>query len=293
MTGRPPGDTERSPAADERRRSGDGSVRTSTGRRGVLAALGGTIAALAGCTRVEIDSGLAPQGGRDRSPEPPPETGDFDDETRERAKQVGMEIRRAVVVVGSGAQAPGRRTQGTGWLYDDGVVVTNSHVVGQIDSLTVETFGGETRDASLLGRVEDMRPDVAALGIGDIPADPLPRGSRDDVGDDQPLVQVGHPGMVGRWAIGLGRFHTYDERFDWLLTTVPSAQGNSGSPLITLDGRVVGLTSGSRSKPGYGPANDYRGDDPPVFADRYPDTDFSTHVPVETVEEQVAGWRDG
>lgn len=292
MTGRPPGGTERSPAADERRPGKD--ARTSTGRRGVLAALGGGIAALAGCTRVEIDSGLDPQGGRDRSPDPPPETGDFDPETRERAKQVGMQIRPAVVVVGSGAEVPGRRTQGTGWLYDDGVVVTNSHVVGQVESLTVETFGGETRDASLLGRVEDMDPDVAALEIdGGVGGDPLPRGARDDLADDQPLVQVGHPGMVGRWAIGLGRFHTYDERFDWLLTTVPSLQGNSGSPLVTLDGTVVGLTSGTRSKPGYGPANDYRGEDPPVFAERYPDTDFSAHVPVGTVEEAVAGWRNG
>lgn len=291
MTGRPPGGTKRPPAADERRPVE--GARTSTGRRDVLAALGGGVAALAGCTRVEVGPGLEPQG-RDRSPEPPPETGEFDDETRERAKQVGIETRSAVVVVGSGAEVPGRRTQGTGWLYDDGVVVTNSHVVGQVDSLTVETFGGETYGASLLGRVGDMNPDVAALEIdGDVPADPLPRGSRENIGDDQPLVQVGHPGMVGKWAIGLGRFHTYDERFDWLLTTVPSEQGNSGSPLVTLDGTVVGLTSGTRSKPGYGPANDYRGDDPPVFAERYPDTDYSAHVPVGTVEEQVAGWRSG
>lgn len=252
------------------------------------------MAALAGCTGVEIGPGMEPR--RDRSPagESPAETGDFDQDTRDRAQQVGIEIRQAVVVVGSGASGPGRRTRGTGWLYDDRVVVTNSHVVGQIDSLTVETFNGETRDASLLGRVEDMNPDVAALEIGnDVPANPLPRGSRDDLGDDQPLVQVGHPGMVGKWAIGLGRFHTYDNRFNWLLTTVPSEQGNSGSPLVTLDGKVVGLTSGTRSKRGYGPRNAFRGDDPPVFAERYPDTDYSAHVPIGTVKEVVTGWRDG
>lgn len=291
MTGRPPGGTEGAPAAD-RRPSDGGSDGPTSGRRGFLAALAGGLAALSGCAELEVGPGMEPRS-RD-SPEPSPETGNFDEKTRQRAKQVGVQVREAVVVVGHATDVPGRRSQGTGWLYDDRVVVTNSHVVGQVDSPTVETFGGETREASLLGRVRDMRPDVAALELdGAVGADPLPRGSRADLADDQPLVQVGHPGMVGRWAIALGRFHTYDERFDWLLSTVPSEQGNSGSPLVTLDGRVVGLTSGTRPKPRYGPDNAYRGDDPPVFAGRYPDADYSAHVPVGTVEEQVAGWRGG
>ena len=41
--------------------------------------------------------------------------------------------------------------QGTGWLFDDSVVVTNEHVVGQTDGVDVRFDDGEWREGRVLG----------------------------------------------------------------------------------------------------------------------------------------------
>lgn len=265
------------------------------GRRAVLAGLAAGVTGLAGCS---VDDLQVPHQGRDRSDErgtlAPPQTSGFDDQTRDRARRVGVNVRSAVVVVGGGRPGPGSRSLGTGWLYDNRIVVTNSHVVARMESPSIETLAGESYEATVMGRVQDMLPDVAALELESaLDVDPLPKGSSDQLSEGQPLVQVGHPGTVGKWAIGLGRFRGQDQRLNWLLSSVPTVQGNSGSPLITLDGDVVGLTSGTRPKPGHGPDRVFDGDEPPVFAENYPDTDLSAHVAIGTVEERVEQWRQG
>lgn len=56
-------------------------------------------------------------------------------------------------------------------------------------------------------------------------------------------MQVEHPYSVGNWVVSLGRYikNSFD---DTVLTPVPAASGNSGDPLVNLDGDVVGITSG-------------------------------------------------
>ena len=165
---------------------------------------------------------------------------------------------------------------GTGFLVDEGVMVTNAHVVGDAERVRVR-FGDGARPlvARVLG--SDPSSDLAAL---EVDADALrgvrPLGlaaSRDvQVGDD--VVAIGNPLGLDRTATagivsGLGREITAPNGFqidEVIQTDAPINPGNSGGPLLDARGRVIGVnaqiaTAGARGNIGIGfavPANTLR-----------------------------------
>jgi serine protease Do len=220
-------------------------------------------------------------------PEPPADS-TFDDETRRRAREVGLATREGVVYLqlraGTGLYV------GTGWVIDDEHVVTNGHVVEQGTELTCYTLDGDT--LSLEPVRTSRRPDVALLRTADGTPPTLPTGSASDLDGDQPLVQVGHPGAVGNWVVSLGRFSGRTGVFgtgDTLRSTVPTARGNSGSPLVTLDGDVVGLTFASTTRASRFPGTAPEPSDDAVREEFRPES-TALHVPVERVTSLVEEW---
>lgn len=214
---------------------------------------------------------------------------EHDPETRARARITGLDARPGVVVVELLDQTGS--TSGTGWFIDDGLIVTNSHVVTDWERAT-ETRGwsleGERFPLDLVGRVEGTSPDVALLRT-DFDGPALPTGSSDPLDPDTPLVAVGHPGNFGNWVTTLGVFKgvnaNNEEEF---VTDVPSLEGNSGSPTMTLDGQVVGMLKGT--------GGTSSGDEAPTPADPTVYTGVITpeepvlHDSIEAVKDQVAQW---
>ena len=255
-------------------------------RRSFLAAGLALSASVAGCaTRVrEVGEQVESELERTRSREDyetGQENSDFSEAELRRAKSVGTMVQQSVVKV---TGAAGRRG-GTGWVYGDGEIVTNAHVVAQASSYTVTTFEGEEVSAERVAYESDMQPDVGLLSA-DVSAPPLSRGSVDDLESGQPLLTVGHPARVGEWLISLGRFERYVSSVDWVLSTVPAQQGNSGGPLVTLDGDVIGLLSGTSTM----------GDDRPISKSEevfteLPEPDaYTTGNPTSSVESRVEEW---
>ncbi|EJN60397.1 S1 family peptidase [Halogranum rubrum] len=217
-------------------------------------------------------------------------TGDteFPEDVRERAREVGLATRDAVVYLE--LRAGNRYSVGTGWILDDTHIVTNGHVVAQGGEVTCYTADGDTLDVELVEA--SQRPDVALLRTtDDVPAT-LSTGSAEDLERNQPLVQVGHPGSVGNWVISLGTFTGRTGVLgtgDTLKTSVPSAQGSSGSPLVTLDGDVVGLTYASTIERGRFPGSAPEPTDDRV-RESFRTNSAALHVPIERVESLVAEW---
>jgi serine protease Do len=213
---------------------------------------------------------------------------EFDDATRQRAREVGLAARDAVVYLE--LRAGNQYAVGTGWILDEERIVTNGHVVAQGGEVTCYTVDGETLDVELVEA--SSRPDVALLRTtDDVPAT-LSTGSAEDLDREQPLVQVGHPGSVGNWVISLGTFSGRTGVLgsgETLKTSVPSAQGSSGSPLLTLDGDVVGLTYASTTQRGRFPGSAPEPSDERV-RESFQTNSAALHVPVETVESLVAEW---
>ena len=141
---------------------------------------------------------------------------------------------------------------GSGFVYDgQGRIVTNYHVVEAADQLQVTFSDGEVRDARLVGA--DPSNDLAVLEVGAGANDPQPLalGKSDALEVGRFVVAIGHPfgldqtlttGVVS----GLGRIiESPDRGFigEIIQTDAAINQGNSGGPLLDLDGRVVGVNS--------------------------------------------------
>jgi len=147
--------------------------------------------------------------------------------------------------------APKRREvgQGSGFLIsDDGYIMTNNHVVGGADKVTVQLLDGREFDAKIVGT--DPPTDVALIKIkadGKLPFLKLGDSDQLEVGDW--VLAFGNPfglshtltaGIVsakGRSGIGLTDYENF------IQTDAAINPGNSGGPLVNLDGEVVGMNS--------------------------------------------------
>lgn len=141
-----------------------------------------------------------------------------------------------------------RNSQGSGFVYDDGHVVTNAHVVGDADSVSVRFRGGEWRTGAVVGT--DAYSDLAAVAIDDRPEAAAPLALREDtptVGRE--VVVIGNPfGLDGTLTSGIvsgvNRAVPSPTGYsipDGVQTDAAVNPGNSGGPIVSLDGRVVAV----------------------------------------------------
>lgn len=249
-------------------------------RRAFLASGVAVAASVAGCSSV-VDRSLRRTVEHEHVSDQGTVDAEFSEDTRASAQDVGTTVQRSVVKV----EGPSGRRGGTGWVYGDGLVVTNAHVVQGETTYSVTTFEDETVEAERLGYVSDMRPDVGLLAA-DVSAPALPRGSVADLERGDPLVTVGHPSRIGEWLITLGRFERYESSIDWVLSTVPVASGNSGGPLVSLAGEVVGMVSGSSTMG----EHDRISKSDTVYTELPSLAEYTTGNPIESVESKVATW---
>jgi len=138
-------------------------------------------------------------------------------------------------------------------IVDTGIILTNLHVVRGAKRIKVTFFDGLESDAEVIG--ERPEHDLAVLKAKSIPDDLFPATMRSTnglrLGDD--VVAVGFPFGIGPSASagvisGLRREYrsTSGERILGNLIQFDAAvnPGNSGGPLITLEGEVIGIVTG-------------------------------------------------
>jgi serine protease Do len=138
--------------------------------------------------------------------------------------------------------------RGSGFLIDaDGTVVTNNHVVKDAKSVSVTLDDGTILPAKIIGR--DARTDVAVLRVKS--SHPLPFIKLGDSSNIEPgawVVAVGNPfGLGGSVTAGIvsarGRNIGEGPYDSFIQVDAPINQGNSGGPLFTQDGNVVGMNT--------------------------------------------------
>jgi serine protease Do len=153
-----------------------------------------------------------------------------------------------------GPQERAVRGEGSGFIVsDDGVILTNAHVVDGADEVTVKLTDRREFDAQVVGL--DKRTDVAVLKIE---ADHLPAvqvGDSDAVKVGQWVLAIGSPfGFENSVTSGIvsakSRALPSDAAVPFIQTDVAVNPGNSGGPLFDLDGRVVGINSQIYSQTG-------------------------------------------
>jgi serine protease Do len=144
--------------------------------------------------------------------------------------------------------------EGSGFIVSqDGVILTNAHVVEGADDVSVKLTDRREFDAKVVGL--DERTDIAVLKIDaqDLPAVKL--GNSDDVKVGQWVLAIGSPfGFENSVTSGIvsakSRALPSDAAVPFIQTDVAVNPGNSGGPLFDLDGRVVGINSQIYSRTG-------------------------------------------
>jgi serine protease Do len=156
------------------------------------------------------------------------------------------------------------RSQGTGSgviISTDGWIITNDHVVGGADKVTVKLHDGREFDGVVK---RDYRSDIALIKVeaSSLPAARL--GDSDKVRTGQWAIAIGSPFRYeGSFSVGvissLGRRQEIkdhsgegDSRLypDMIQTDAAINPGNSGGPLVNIDGEVIGINTAIESDAG-------------------------------------------
>ncbi|QBK31443.1 Do family serine endopeptidase [Roseitalea porphyridii] len=153
-----------------------------------------------------------------------------------------------------GPRGPGgQRVQslGSGFVIDadEGIVVTNNHVIADADEVVVNFNDGNSIAAEVIGT--DPKTDLAVLKI-DPSENPdmqeVPFGDSDAMRVGDWVLAIGNPfGLGGSVSVGIvsafGRDINSGPYDNFIQTDAAINRGNSGGPLFNMDGEVIGINT--------------------------------------------------
>jgi S1-C subfamily serine protease len=164
------------------------------------------------------------------------------------------------VTVASGmpwAPTTTEEVQGSGFVYEyngEMVIITNNHVIADAKSITVTFADANNYTATVLGA--DSSTDIAVLSTNAPTSEyhPLDIVSSSTLSVGESVVAIGSPyGLTGTMTTGIvsavDRTITVTETSGsyemtgLIQTSAPINSGNSGGPLMTYNGEVIGITT--------------------------------------------------
>lgn len=144
---------------------------------------------------------------------------------------------------------------GSGTIIDkEGHILTNNHVVGEADKITVSLLDGREFDAEVIGT--DPLTDIAVIKIDADNLTVLPMGDSDAIRIGETVIAIGNPfGLSHTVTMGIisakGRSNMDIADYeDFIQTDAAINPGNSGGPLINLEGRIIGVNTAIFSRTG-------------------------------------------
>jgi len=181
--------------------------------------------------------------------------------------RVARDRARSVVLLHSAAGAAAVPNDGREWLIEpvreglgsgividnDGLILTNAHVVGGARELHVRRPDGQDLSTALVGI--DADTDLALVRVSDATGlSPAPLGDSDRAEVGSFVVVIGSPlglhhtvtmGVLSAKARGLD-----NSGLEFLQTDAAVNPGSSGGPLLDLSGRVIGVITAMASEAG-------------------------------------------
>jgi len=146
-----------------------------------------------------------------------------------------------------GNSRPDRRGAGSGFIFEsDGYIITNHHVVDGADQIIVRLADRREFEAELIG--SDPLSDIALLKIDASGLPTLKLGDSDSLRPGEWVVAIGSPfnfdqSVTAGIVSAKGRSTNQQQYVPFIQTDVAINRGNSGGPLLNMDGEVVGINS--------------------------------------------------
>ena len=150
---------------------------------------------------------------------------------------------------------------GSGFVFDNqGHILTNNHVVENAEKIEVDFYDGVKVPAKVVGT--DKQTDVAVIKVDNTSYPALPKGDSASLKVGELVMAVGSPfelsqsvttGIISaleRNSVGINEYESF------IQTDAPINRGNSGGPLVNMNGEVIGINaaivSGSSGNDGIG-----------------------------------------
>ncbi|MFM8700063.1 MAG: Do family serine endopeptidase [Hyphomicrobiales bacterium] len=159
---------------------------------------------------------------------------------------------------GENGQRPSQRRSsslGSGFVIDAaGIIVTNNHVIGDADEITVIFTDGRKLKADIVGK--DPKVDLAVLRVKpDKPLTAVKFGDSDMSRIGDWVMAIGNPfglgGSVSAGIVSARNRDISDQSYgQYIQTDAAINKGNSGGPLFNMDGDVIGVNTAILSPSG-------------------------------------------
>ena len=151
---------------------------------------------------------------------------------------------------------------GSGVVYDanQGLIVTNHHVIDHADEITVTLTDGRVLNARRIGSDPDFDLAMIRVQAKDLPSIPFGDSSQIEVGDI--VLAIGYPMNMGQSVTSgiVGGLHRtnigIEQHENFIQTDAAVYPGNSGGALVNISGDLVGINTAfigsTNTNPGVG-----------------------------------------
>lgn len=159
-------------------------------------------------------------------------------------QDLAAQAKPAIVVVTFDGRDGDRQGLGAGFIvHPDGLIATNLHVLGEARPIRVQLHDGRKFDVVAI-EASERHHDLALLRIDAKGLPALPLGNSDELQEGQAVVAIGNPVGLERSVVAgvLSGRREVDGR-QMLQIALPIERGNSGGPLLDLQGRVHGIVT--------------------------------------------------
>jgi serine protease Do len=141
-----------------------------------------------------------------------------------------------------------QRGMGSGVVVDArGYILTNNHVVEDVNEVKVSFVDGKTATGKVVGT--DPKSDLAVIRVSGVPVTPARLGDSDKMSVGEWVIAIGNPfGLDHTVTVGVlsakNRSGFQSGHYeDFLQTDASINPGNSGGPLVNINGEVIGINT--------------------------------------------------
>ena len=149
--------------------------------------------------------------------------------------------RDSVVVISQFGREGKEEGVGAGFAISSNLVATALHVIGESRRVSVRVANGKELDATEV-HAWDRAVDLAIVRVAATDLPMLPLGDSDDLHQGAAVIAIGNPlGLEHSVVKGVVSARRAFDAVEMIQLAIPIEPGNSGGPLLDLDGRVQGI----------------------------------------------------
>lgn len=160
-------------------------------------------------------------------------------------KDLAAKVKSSIVVISQSGREGGQQGLGTGFVVDraSGLIATNLHVIGEARPIAVQTADGKALTVKAV-HASDRALDLAIIQVDAADLPELELGDAAMLAQGEPVVVMGNPqGLKHSVVSGVVSGTREIDGRNMLQLAIPVEPGNSGGPVLDMQGRVLGIVT--------------------------------------------------